>query len=237
MFFSVYHESDAGVVLQSRPYGEFDALLTVFAEQHGRLGLLAKGVRRPRAKLAGILQPFCAVQLEWRPSSHADGLCKLIRAEALNQGLTKYDPAFLFIAEVAGKLAQAGQGSGQFYRLLTDLATTHKPERAVLVFLVRALTIYGYFPEFRQCPQCPDKFAAAGRWQPSGEILCEAHSSAGTPLSFDEIKTLRFWQHAAFADGEHVALDDAAQHKLLHHLIAVVETEVEITLKSKALVF
>jgi DNA repair protein RecO (recombination protein O) len=56
---------DAGFVLHRRPWQESSALLDVLTRHHGRVGLLAKGVQGPRARLKGVLQPFVPLQLQW----------------------------------------------------------------------------------------------------------------------------------------------------------------------------
>jgi DNA repair protein RecO (recombination protein O) len=47
-----------GFVLHHRNYTESSLLLEVYTRQHGRLGLVAKGARRPSSKLRGLLNPF-----------------------------------------------------------------------------------------------------------------------------------------------------------------------------------
>lgn len=45
-------------LLHTRPWRETSQLLEVFTAEYGRLGLVAKGVRRPKSALRGVLQPF-----------------------------------------------------------------------------------------------------------------------------------------------------------------------------------
>ncbi len=45
-------------LLHARPWRETSQLLEVFTAEYGRLGLVAKGVRRPKSPLRGVLQPF-----------------------------------------------------------------------------------------------------------------------------------------------------------------------------------
>lgn len=52
-------------VLHCRDYSESSLLLEVFAARHGRLGILAKGARRPKSPWRGILKPFQALLLSW----------------------------------------------------------------------------------------------------------------------------------------------------------------------------
>ena len=52
-------------LLHQRPYRESSALLEVFTETHGRVGLVARGVRSPKSRQRGELQPFRSLRLSW----------------------------------------------------------------------------------------------------------------------------------------------------------------------------
>jgi len=51
------------VVLRSIRYGEADRVLHLYSEQRGRLGAIAKGVRRVRSRFGGRLEPLLRVSL------------------------------------------------------------------------------------------------------------------------------------------------------------------------------
>jgi DNA repair protein RecO (recombination protein O) len=55
-----------GYVLHQRAYRESSALLDVFTQTHGRIGLVARGVRSARSRQRGELQPFRALRLSWQ---------------------------------------------------------------------------------------------------------------------------------------------------------------------------
>ncbi|MBV8048268.1 MAG: DNA repair protein RecO [Paludibacterium sp.] len=52
-------------ILHARPYRETSLLLEILTPDHGRLGLVARGARRPRAELRGLLLPFQPLTLSW----------------------------------------------------------------------------------------------------------------------------------------------------------------------------
>jgi DNA repair protein RecO (recombination protein O) len=52
-------------VLHSYPFRETSLLLEVFSRNHGRLPLVARGARRPRSQLRGLLMGFQPLQLSW----------------------------------------------------------------------------------------------------------------------------------------------------------------------------
>jgi DNA repair protein RecO (recombination protein O) len=56
---------DRGYVLHSYPYRETSLILQMWTEKHGRLGLVAKGARRPKSASRAVLVPFQALSLDW----------------------------------------------------------------------------------------------------------------------------------------------------------------------------
>jgi len=55
----------AAFLLHAHPYSETSLVLDVFARNHGRLAILARGARRPRSALRGVLLAFQPLELGW----------------------------------------------------------------------------------------------------------------------------------------------------------------------------
>jgi len=56
---------DRGYVLHSYPYRETSLILQAWTEKHGRLGLVAKGARRPKSAHRSLLVPFQPLAIDW----------------------------------------------------------------------------------------------------------------------------------------------------------------------------
>ncbi len=56
---------DRGYVLHSYPYRESSLILQVWTEKHGRLGMVAKGARRPKSPSRAVLVAFQPLALSW----------------------------------------------------------------------------------------------------------------------------------------------------------------------------
>ena len=56
-------------VLHSYPYKETSLIVDVFTRDFGRIGLVAKGAKRPHSKLRGVLQTFQPLQASWSGKS------------------------------------------------------------------------------------------------------------------------------------------------------------------------
>jgi DNA repair protein RecO (recombination protein O) len=58
-------DNEPGFVLHSYPYKETSLIVEAFTRQHGRVGLLARGARRPRSATRGVLLAFHPLRLSW----------------------------------------------------------------------------------------------------------------------------------------------------------------------------
>jgi DNA repair protein RecO (recombination protein O) len=71
-------EHEDGFVLHTYPYKETSLIVEAFTRRHGRVALLARGARRPRSAMRGVLLSFQALSLSWSASAE---LGNLIAAE------------------------------------------------------------------------------------------------------------------------------------------------------------
>lgn len=71
-------EHEPAFVLHSYPYKETSLVLEAFSQSHGRVALVARGARRPRSALRGVLMAFQPLRLSW---SGIGELCNLTGAE------------------------------------------------------------------------------------------------------------------------------------------------------------
>jgi DNA repair protein RecO (recombination protein O) len=55
----------AGYVLHSYPFRETSLIVEFFTRSHGRVGLMAKGARRPKSSMRGTLMAFQPMRLTW----------------------------------------------------------------------------------------------------------------------------------------------------------------------------
>ena len=71
-------DHEAGYVLHTYPYKETSLIVEAFTRQHGRMSLLARGARRPRSAMRGVLLAFHPLRLGWSGSAE---LSNLMQAE------------------------------------------------------------------------------------------------------------------------------------------------------------
>src|SRR5512135_568374 len=58
-------QDELAFVLHSYPFRETSLVLEIFSRQHGRVPLVARGARRPRSALRGLLMGFQPLSMSW----------------------------------------------------------------------------------------------------------------------------------------------------------------------------
>lgn len=71
-------DGQSAFVLHTRPYRETSLIVEAYSRDRGRIALMARGARRPKSTLRGLLLPFQPLVLSW---SGRGELRTLIRAE------------------------------------------------------------------------------------------------------------------------------------------------------------
>ena len=72
------HDDQPGFVLHAYPYRETSLIVEAFTPDFGRIALVARGAKRPRSELRGLLQGFQPLLLSW---SGQNELKTLLNAE------------------------------------------------------------------------------------------------------------------------------------------------------------
>lgn len=159
-------------VLHTRPYRETSLLLEVFCEE-GRIGLIAKGARRPRSHFARNLAPFVPLLLAWRGRSelfsltHAERitssaplrgralLCGFYLNELIVRLFERHDPCPRLFKEYAHSLESLACEEAPLEPILRRFEQILLAEIGYGLLLeeveshkpIRAERYYAYFPE------------------------------------------------------------------------------------------
>ncbi|MCC6071931.1 DNA repair protein RecO [Massilia sp. GCM10020059] len=131
-----------GFVLHSYPYKETSLIVDMFTRDFGRIGLVAKGAKRPHSKLRGALQTFQPLSTSWSGKSE---LRTLIDAEWVGGMLPLEKTALLcgfYLNELLVKLLARDDPHpvlfDQYVSTLNQLAH-NEPAQTVLRKFERAL--------------------------------------------------------------------------------------------------
>ena len=144
-------ENEPGYVLHARPWRETSLILEAFTRAHGRVGLTARGARRPRSRLRGLLVPFFPLLLSWTGRGELPALTgadpegparPALRGRALFSGF--------YLNELMLKLLPRNDAHAELfddYRdALAGLGAGGAAEPVLRVFEKRLLDALGYGP-------------------------------------------------------------------------------------------
>ena len=111
-----------GIILKSSNYGEADRLLTIFTKNHGKLRVIAKGVRRITSRRGGNLELFNDVNVYLNCGKNLDSLSEV---EVINsfsnwrKDIKSVGVAY-YLCELVDKLTAEGQEHYQVFKLLVN---------------------------------------------------------------------------------------------------------------------
>jgi DNA repair protein RecO (recombination protein O) len=135
-------------VLHQYPWRETSRIVEIWSREHGRLGLVARGVRRPKSPFRGLLQPFMPLLLSW---SLRGELGNLTGAEMTGVRTTLRGRPLLaayYLNELLLRLLPRQDIQASLYdcyvATLGCLARKERPAASVRVFEKRLLAAAGY---------------------------------------------------------------------------------------------
>ena len=182
------------VVLRSIRFGEADRVLHLYSEDRGRLGAVAKGVRRVRSRFGGRLEPFSRVRLilhEGRGELQTVTSAETVNAHAgirerrasLERGAQACD-AVLRLFDSAERNRPAYNLLCQELLLLdTDPGATSRAQ--ALAFRLKLLLAAGFVPELGACAACGEsgeEVRLAAFSASAGGVVCDACEAGSFPL-------------------------------------------------------
>jgi DNA repair protein RecO (recombination protein O) len=194
------------IVLSRFDYGEADRIMTLFTPEHGKLKVIAKGVRRTTSRLGGALEPLAELRVALARGRNFDVVTQVEVAHAwlrLRDSLESAATAW-YLAELADRsIEERHEAEGLYallrraYELLDEGMDAGRVARWYEMHLADEL---GVRPDVDRCVECDRMLEADGtfRWVPPlGGVLCSR--CPGPPqdragLSLEGLKLLKAYQ-------------------------------------------
>jgi DNA repair protein RecO (recombination protein O) len=179
------------VVLRSIRYGEADRVLHLYTPDRGRVGAVAKGVRRVKSRLGGRLEPLSRVRLvmhegrgELSTISQADSVHSHAALRERRASLERATQA----CEAVLRLLDSTEPNPPAYNLLChelallDASAEAAGRAQALAFRLKLLLAAGFAPELASCAACGEA-EHLGAYSPSaGGVVCAGCEAGSFPL-------------------------------------------------------
>jgi DNA repair protein RecO (recombination protein O) len=231
------------VVLRSMRLGEADRVLHLYTLDRGRIGAVAKGVRKTSSRFGGRLEPLSHVELvlhQGKSDLQTVTGVQLVRSHQparddyyrLSVGLIGAEAMLRLFSEQEAN-ERAFTAVTRFLEVLDE--SPHAADRPALdplglSFQLKLLWLSGYLPHLTSCAECGAGDAALDGYSPrAGGALCgacarlEASRGGAVGLSADGIRGIEALLGSPLADAVSLGLSERACRDALRVVTASYE--------------
>jgi len=193
------------IIIKKIKLGEADRILTLYTPHLGKIQVVAKGVRRPRSKMAGHLELLTHSLVSLARGRNLD---TVTGSQTINSflplksdlELTSYG---LYTLELVDQFTADSVENHPLFQLLLEtmhhLCLSSQNKLILRYFELRLLSLVGYRPQLGECVSChaPLKPVINSFSPRAGGILCpncHPEQALTYPLSVNALKVLRWLQ-------------------------------------------
>lgn len=166
------------LVIRSTTYGESNKIITLYSKEMGKVGVMARGAKKPKSKLGPGSQLLTHGHYLYQKGR---GLGTLYQGEAIEtfryiKSDLKAMAYAAYMVDMVDKLTEEGEPFPSLYewllKLLELLEEKRSPEVLRLIFDIRMLGLAGIAPELDQCASCGGMDAPFSFSLAYGGFLC-----------------------------------------------------------------
>jgi DNA repair protein RecO (recombination protein O) len=216
------------IVLRSLRFAEADRILHLYTAHRGRIGAIAKGVRKTKSRFGARLEPLSHVELMLQEG--AGELQTITGVELLHSHRgSREDPYRLNVGLIGaeamlrlfGEPEANERAFGALARFLglLDEAPVAPSRPAVdplaLSFQLKLLWLAGYLPHLTGCVECGAADELVGFSARAGGAVCATHAAGALRLSADGLAAIELMLSTPLADAVGTAFSDRARRDAL----------------------
>jgi DNA repair protein RecO (recombination protein O) len=227
------------VVLRSFRFGEADRVLHLYTAERGRVGAVAKGVRKTKSRFGGRLEPLSHVVLQLHQGSGE--LQTVTGVELVHHHQPARDDFYRLSVGLIGAEAmlrlftEQEQNERAFTALVRFLdvldGAPHAADRPALdplalAFQLKLLWLSGYLPHLTSCAECGAADATLVGYSPrAGGAVCRACASQAEAIALgpDGVAGIEALLASPLADATSLQLSERATRDALRVVTASYE--------------
>jgi DNA repair protein RecO (recombination protein O) len=206
------YKTDA-IVLRSMRYSEADRILHLYTSNRGRIGAIAKGIRKTKSRFGARLEPLSHVELMLHEGS---GELQTVTGVDLKQShhSVREQPYRLGVGLIGAEAMlrlfgepeaneKAFTALARFLEALDELPPADSAaalEPLVLSFQLKLLWVAGYLPHLTGCVECGVADDLVGYNPRAGGAVCRAHARDALRLSPEGLAGVEYLLSSPLAD-------------------------------------
>jgi DNA repair protein RecO (recombination protein O) len=231
-----------GIIIRTTNYGETNKIITIYSRESGKVGVMARGAKKPKSRLSSISQLFTYGYYFVQQSS---GLGTLQQGEVIQSMRKLREDIMLtahaaYIAELTDKLTDDKKTNPYLFELLYQ--TLHYMNEGLdldilrSIYEIKMLHVAGILPKINGCANCQKQeghFLFSIR---EGGFLCEACRSID-PYAFviaaSTVKLLRLFYFMDLKRLGTISVKEGTKQELKHVIERYYDEYSGLSLKSK----
>lgn len=168
-----------GIVIRTTDYGETNKIVTLYTREWGKIGVMARGAKKPSSRLAAITQHFTyGYFLVFR----SKGLGNLQQGEIISTYRDIREDLFLtahasYVVELLDKSTEERKPNPFLFELLQQtlhyMNEGYDVDVLTNIFEMKMLNVIGIYPELNQCAVCHNNEGVFGFSIREGGLICE----------------------------------------------------------------
>lgn len=193
-----------GIVIRTHDYGEAHKVVVLFTREHGKVALMARGVKRTKSRLSGVTQLLTHGHYLYFMGA---GMGTLNQGETLHSHHPIRQDILLmsyaaYIVELLNRLTEDKEANPFLFRLLdktlTFLEAGKDADILCRIFETKLLSVAGYRPELNRCVHCGEEDKPYSFSVSLGGLLCldcRSHDRQALAISQASVRLLRTFLH------------------------------------------
>ncbi|MCM2677844.1 DNA repair protein RecO [Alkalicoccobacillus plakortidis] len=230
------------IVIRTVDYGETNKIITLYTKERGKIGVMARGAKKPRSQLSAVSQPFIYGSFVIYKGS---GLGTLNQGDTISsfrkirEDLTLAAYA-MYIAEMVDKLTEENQRYlwlfDWLYLSLEKMASGADPEVITRIFEMKMLDVAGISPQLDQCVCCGSTETPVAFSIRFGGFICRSclhRDEHAFPCSSQTVRLLRLFYEMNLHRLGNISLKKETKQELKQIIRAYYDEYSGVTLKSR----
>ncbi|WP_201713529.1 DNA repair protein RecO [Rossellomorea arthrocnemi] len=231
-----------GIVIRTNHYGESNKIVTIYSREFGKIGLMARGAKKPNSRLSAISQLFTYGYFLFIKGSGLGTLQQGEMAESLRhvrEDLFKTAYA-TYIVDLLDKATEDRKPNPFLFELLYKtlhyLNEDYDPEILMHIFEMKMLPVLGLYPTLNGCAVCGESDGEfAFSFKENGFIChrCLSEDPHHLPISQGTVKLLRVFYYFDLNRLGNISVKDETKHQLKRVIRTYYDENSGLTLKSR----
>ncbi|CAM3811056.1 DNA repair protein RecO [Mesobacillus zeae] len=235
-------EKCEGIVIRTTDYGETNKIVTLYTREWGKVGVMARGAKKPNSRLSAVTQLFTYGYFLVQRGS---GLGTLQQGDMVSSMRSIREDIFLtayasYIAELTDKSTDEKKPNPFLFELLYQtlqyVNEEYDPEILANIYEMKMLNVLGLYPVLDKCVNCGNREGVFAFSIREGGLLC--HQCLGIDpyhfkISSGAVKLLRLFYMLDLSRLGNISVKEETKAELKKVITAYYEEYSGLHLKTK----